>query len=64
MSNGYRINVAHNGRHFFATDPDSAQTKEKAKELYDVLKEKFPKSEGYEITVTRWESIGHYVNFD
>lgn len=64
MGNGYRINVALNGRHFFATDPESAWTKEKAKELYETIKKKFPESEGYDISVTRWESLGHHVDFD
>lgn len=63
MGNGYRINVAHNGRHFFTTDPESAWTKEKAKELYETIKKKFPESEGYDISVTYWETIGHHIEF-
>ena len=63
MGNGYRINVAQNGRHFFATDPESTWTKEKAKELYKTIKKKFPESEGYTIMVTYWYSIGEHVEF-
>lgn len=63
MGNGYRINVALNGRHFFAIDPESAWTKEKAKELYETIKKKFPESEGYTIMVTYWHSIGEHVEF-
>jgi len=61
--NGYRINVALNGRHFFATDPESAWTEEKARELYETIKKKFPESEGYAVTVTYWHSIGKHIEF-
>ena len=63
MGNGYRINIAHNGRHLFATEPESIWTKEEAKRIYTILKEKFPESEGYNISVTCWESIGKQVEF-
>lgn len=63
MGNGYRFNVAYNGKHFFATDPESAWTEEKAKELYKTIKKKFPESEGYNISVTCWETIGHPIEF-
>ena len=66
--NGYEINVAikdKNGRwrHLFATDTRSLHTEREAKELYELFKEKFPESEGYDITVTYWESLGHSVEF-
>lgn len=32
MGNGYRINIAHNGKHLFATEPESIWTKEEARE--------------------------------
>ena len=57
----YEINVALNGRHFFATHERSLITLNKLKEVYDVLSEKFPKSEGYEITVTRYEKRGEHI---
>lgn len=63
MGNGYRINIAHNGKHLFATEPESIWTKEEAKRIYTILKEKFPESEGYNISVTCWESIGKYIEF-
>lgn len=63
MGSGYRINVALNGRHLFDTDPESAWTKEKAKELYETIKKKFPESEGYTVMVTYWRSIGKHVEF-
>ena len=66
--NGYEINVAikdKNGRwrHLFATDTRSLHTEREAKELYELFKEKFPESEGYDITVTYWKSLGHSVEF-
>ena len=64
MGNGYRFNVAYNGKHLFATDPKTIWIKKEAKELYEIFKKKFPESEGYEVSVTRWESIGHHVDFD
>lgn len=61
MSNGYRIriNITYNGKHLFTTEPEF----KKAKRIYTILKEKFPKSEGYNISVTCWDSIGHHVEF-
>lgn len=64
MESGFEINIALNGKHFFATDLRSARTEDKAKELYKTLKEKFPESEGYTIMVTYEECIGHFINFD
>lgn len=31
------------------------------KEVYNILKEKFPEKEGYEITVTQWISRGTHI---
>jgi hypothetical protein len=58
----YEINVSLNGRHFFATAERSIQHEERLKEVYDTLKEKFPRSEGYECNVTRWEKTGKSVD--
>lgn len=66
--NGYEINVAKKDsremwRHLFATDTRSLHTERDAKELYELFQEKFPESEGYDISVTRLETIGHPVEF-
>lgn len=66
--NGYEINVAKRDswekwRHLFATDTRSLRTETEAKELYELFKKKFPKSEGYDISVTYWETIGHHIEF-
>lgn len=66
--NGYEINVAvrdKNGRwrHLFATDTRSLHTEGDAEKLYELFKKKFPESEGYDISVTYWETIGRHVEF-
>ena len=58
----YEINIARNGKHFFATAERSITTKETLKEILEVFKEKFTKEDGYAINVTYWEKIGHYVD--
>ena len=49
---GYEINVSKHGRHYFATAERSiGHDKKRRNEIYFKLKELFPKSEGYRITV-------------
>lgn len=60
----YEINIALNNKHFFATAERSITNEIKLKEVYNVLKEKFPESEGYTISVTKFETIGHHVNME
>lgn len=62
MSSYYEINVALNGFHFFATDPRSCPTKNEYKELLKVIKEKFPESEGYNVTATHWNCSGEILD--
>lgn len=59
--NGYEINVAKNGVHFFATDERSVTDEWKLKVVLKTIEEKFPASEGYTISVTKWERIGHVL---
>lgn len=47
----YEINVTLNGRHFFATAKWSIIDTLHLKDVLKVVTEKFPKSEGYGITV-------------
>lgn len=44
------FNISLNGKHFFATAERSCTNSAQAEEVKKVLLEKFPKSEGYEIT--------------
>lgn len=57
----YEINVSLNGRHLFATAERSATNKWEAEKIYNLFVEKFPKAEGYDITVTKWEKIGEII---
>jgi len=54
----YEINIAKNGKHYFATAPQSLSDFLAANELYKDLIIKFPPSEGYNLTLTRWEKTG------
>ena len=58
----YEINVALNGQHFFATDKRSITDKWKLEKIYKILKTKFPEEEGYNIIVTKYETVGKYVD--
>lgn len=57
----YEINVSWGGAHFFATHPRSGINLEKIMEVHQNIVAKFPKSEGYDVTVTRWECSGSRV---
>lgn len=59
----YEINVAKNGKHYFATHERSISTEQKAKELLDKLTQAFPESEGYKVSVTKWEKLGKTIKF-
>lgn len=60
----YEINVAKDGKHFFATHERSITSEIKLKEVYKTIKEKFPEEEGYNITVTLNETIGRHINMN
>lgn len=58
----YEINVSRNGNHFFATHERSfGLSKKHTKEVYDKLVEAFPKNEGYEIEISKWQKTGESV---
>lgn len=60
----YEINVSLNGRHFFATHERSIVNETKLKEVYRVLKKKFPQEEGYDITVSCIKTTGKYIDME
>ena len=60
----YEINVSLNGQHFFATHERSIVSEKKLKEVYKVFKEKFPKSDGYELSVTYWTRNGKEIDME
>lgn len=54
----YEINVSHRGRHVFATAERSATTETSAIMLLNMLKERFPAKDGFEVTCTYYETVG------
>jgi hypothetical protein len=58
----YEINVSLNGQHLFATDKRSITNKATMEKVYKILKEKFPLEEGYDIIVSRYETVGTFVD--
>ena len=60
----YEICISLNGIHLFATAERSITSKSKLKEVYEILKEKFPEKEGYKINVTKWRTAGEFVNME
>jgi hypothetical protein len=55
----YEINIALNGKHLFATHERSINNTQEATKLAKILNEKFPESEGYQITITHRTNIGY-----
>lgn len=60
----YEINVALNGVHFFATAERSCPTYAQAIKVYKELEKRFPASEGYELTLTMWETRGEEIKIE
>lgn len=60
----YEINVTLNGKHFFATSERSITNRWDLNNKLKIFIDKFPKEEGYEISVTKWEKVGVTVNID
>jgi len=50
-------------RHLFATAPRSATSEDEAKNLYLILRAKFPESEGYNISVSLNRQTGEYLDW-
>jgi hypothetical protein len=60
----YEINVSHKGRHLFATDTRSAVDENTARMLVNIIIERFPAKEGFEVSCTHWRCGGTSVTFD
>lgn len=58
----YEINVSLNGSHFFATNERSLRNQADMQKVYDKLKIAFPESEGYKLSVEKWETRGLIIN--
>ena len=57
----YEINVSKDGKHLFATDKRSIRFYWELEKVYRILEEKFPKEEGYKVTVTKWVEFGEEI---
>jgi hypothetical protein len=69
MVNYYRINVAKNGVYLFATEAvggggGGITSKDKADEVIELFKEKFPVSEGFNVSCVYWQCSGEHINID
>ena len=60
----YEINVSYKGRHLFATDARSAVDEHSARMLVNIITEKFPVNDGYEITCTHYRCGGTKIDFN
>lgn len=60
----YEINVSLNGKHFFATDKRSITDIDTLKNIYKIFAEKFPKSENYNLIITKMFEFGNIVDPD
>jgi hypothetical protein len=60
----YEINVSYKGRHLFATDTRSAVDENTARMLVNIIIERFPAKEGFEVSCTHWRCGGTSVTFD
>lgn len=58
----YEINVSKDGKHLFSTDKRSVEFYWRLERVYRIFEQKFPKYEGYKITVIKWEERGFEIN--
>ena len=59
----YRINVAYKGQHYFATADHSLTNEAQARTVFGELSRKFTKEEGFEVTASRVETLGHELKW-
>ena len=60
----YKINVSLDNWHFFATSEHSITSKVQLNKVLPIFKEKFPKSEGYSISVMLLKTVGEEIEID
>jgi|LakMenE01Jun11ns_1017448.scaffolds.fasta_scaffold9950417_4 hypothetical protein len=60
----YEINISKNGKHYFATAERSLTTLGESTKLYNELKEFYPESQGFKLSLTKWETIGKEIKID
>lgn len=57
----YEINVSFDGLHLFRTHQRSLIDEVKAKRVYGMFCAKFPAKDGYEISLTKYETHGETI---
>lgn len=57
----YEINISLRGHHFFATHERSIRDKASAKRVFAELIRRFPKDDGFEISIVKYETSGKRV---
>lgn len=62
MQTYYDINVSKNGKHLFATHERSVNTISDLRKVAPIIKEKFPESEGYAVSITYYSCKGEWVD--
>ena len=62
MQDHYEINVSHYGSHFFATAPRSCVSETQMNKVFREIKNRFPESEGFKVTVTYYTVKGREVH--
>lgn len=60
----YEINVAKDGRHFFATAERSITNQWDFEKVIATIREKFPESEGYKVTATAEYQFGMSIDME
>lgn len=55
----YEINIAKGNGHFFATAERSIQDEATLRKVYTELRTRFPTSEGWRFSVSRWSNNGY-----
>ena len=60
----YEINISKNGKHYFATAERSLTSLGEATKLFNELKEFYPDSQGFKISLTKWETKGKEIKIN
>ena len=60
----YEINISKNGKHHFATAERSLTSLGEATKLFNELKEFYPDSQGFKISLTKWETKGKEIKIN
>lgn len=63
MQDCFRINVSLNGRYLFATEQEHLTTEAEALKVFNLFREKFPETDGYNVTCRIQRSYGREWDF-